>query len=183
MISQKHKNLEVMIDIFDATRDGFLTADDFRQHANQTCAALRLEEGTPLWHTIHNALKTWWEYLHRDAATPNGRIPNRECVTIMENGLVDNPLFLESTVLQIAGTVFRVLDADGDNKIGETEYCQLYVASGLTAEIAINAFRRIDSNGDGIIELDEFVAVVREAFTTADPDSPGAWFFGAPANS
>ena len=182
MISQKHKNLDAMIDIFDVTRDGFLTIDDFILHADRTCADLRLEKGTPLWHTIHNALQTWWNYLQRETATPNGRIPNADCVAIMENGLVSNPLFLESTVVQIARAVFCVLDVDNDNKIGETEYLQLYAASGLSVETAINAFRMIDSNGDGIIELDEFVAVVREAFTTTDPNSPGAWFFGAPAN-
>jgi hypothetical protein len=172
-----------MFDIFDVTQDGFITVTDFEQHADHTCAALQLAEGSPLWHTIHDALQSWWNHLQQAATTPNGQISTAECVSIMENGLVDDPLFLESTVVQIAGAIFKVLDTDGDDKIDESEYVKVYVASGLAAEIAIDAFRMIDANGDGMIELDEFVAVVREAFTTADPDSPGAWFFGAPANN
>jgi Ca2+-binding EF-hand superfamily protein len=182
MNSQKHKNLEVMFDIFDVTQDGFITVEDFELHADRTCSALRLEEGSPHWQTIHGALQSWWEYLQRDAVAPNGRISNAECVAIMENGLVNDPIFLESTVVKVAGAVFKVLDTDDDNKIGEGEYMNVYVASGLTAEIAINAFGKIDTNADGMIELDEFVAVVREAFTTADPESPGAWFFGVQSN-
>lgn len=172
-----------MFDIFDVTQDGFITVEDFKLHADRTCSALQLEEGSPHWHTIHSALQSWWEHLQQDAATPNGQISTAECVAIMENGLVGNPQFLEAAIVPIAGAVFKVLDADDDDKIDESEYVKVYVASGLTAEIAINAFRKIDTNGDGMIELEEFVAVVREAFTTADPDSPGAWFFGVSGNA
>jgi Ca2+-binding EF-hand superfamily protein len=181
--SQKHKNLEAIFNIFDVTRDGFVTAEDFRRHADRTCAALQLAEGTPDWHVIRKALRSWWDALQRRAVAPNGRISTPDCVAIMANGLVDDSQFFESAIAPIARTVFKVLDADGNNKINESEYINIYIASGLTAEIAINAFGRIDTNSDGMIELDEFVDVIREAFTTADPDSPGAWFFGVSANA
>ncbi|HET6503011.1 MAG TPA: EF-hand domain-containing protein [Amycolatopsis sp.] len=180
MLSQKRRNLEVMFGIFDVTQDGFITPDDFASHADSTCAALRLAEGSPHWHTIHRALESWWQHLRENARVTNGRIPTGECVAIMADRLVDDEPFFSSTIGPIAETIFRVLDSDGDDWISEGEFVQVYVASGLTEEVAVEAFGKIDANSDGRIGIAEFVQVVREAFTSADPDSPGAWFFGVP---
>jgi hypothetical protein len=182
VISQKQRNLEAMFEIFDVGGDGYLTGADFAAHAASTCGALQLPAGSPHWTTIHTALDSWWDHLrrHSDRAVDGvcGRIPATECVSIMEGRLVDDDAFFGSTVGPIAETVFHVLDTDGDDVISADEYVAIYVASGLTEQIALDAFARIDADGDGRIDINEFVAVVRDAFTTDDPDSPGAWFFG-----
>ena len=178
MTSQKQKNLGAMFEIFDVGGDGYITAADFAAHAASTCGALRLPHGSPHWTTIHNALDSWWEHLRRHSDRGDGRISTTECVAIMESRLVDDDSFFGSTVGPIAETVFHVLDADGDDVICADEYVAIYLASGLTKEIALDAFVRIDTDGDGRIDIGEFVAVVRDAFTSDDPDSPGAWFFG-----
>jgi Ca2+-binding EF-hand superfamily protein len=182
MTGQKQNNLVAMFEIFDVTADGYITAADFLAHAESTCGALRLAEGSPHWQTIHNALWSWWEHLLRHSTVSDGRIPTTECVAIMANKLVDDGVFFSATVGPIAETVFRVLDTDGDGTIGVPEFVAVYLASGLSEPIALEAFRRIDTNDDGRIDIDEFVAVVRDAFTSDDPDSPGAWFFGVRSN-
>ncbi|GAA3011216.1 EF-hand domain-containing protein [Actinokineospora diospyrosa] len=183
MTSQKQRNLEAMFEIFDVGGDGYLSAADFAAHAESTCGALRLPAGSPHWTTIHAALDAWWEHLlrHSDGTTAvatGPAIPTVDCVTVMENKLVDDEVFFAATVGPIADTVFRVLDADGDDSISTEEYVAVYLASGLSRDIAVDAFAKIDTNGDGRIDRGEFVAVVRDAFTSNDPDSPGAWFFG-----
>ncbi|GLZ42298.1 EF-hand domain-containing protein [Actinokineospora sp. NBRC 105648] len=177
MTTQQHRNLAAMFEIFDVTADGYLTVDDFAAHAKSTCGALRLADGSPHWTTIHTALDAWWEHL-RAHWGDDDRIPTPVCVTIMAEELVDDPVFFDATVGPIARTVFQVLDADGDESITAAEYTAVYLASGLTEEIALGAFAQIDADGDGRIDTGEFVAVVREAFTSTDPDAPGAWFFG-----
>ncbi|TCO59644.1 EF-hand domain-containing protein [Actinocrispum wychmicini] len=190
MTSQKQRNLAAMFEIFDVDADGHITAADFAAHADNTCGALRLPAGSPHWRTIHTALDAWWHHLRRHSADINssdinsadvtGRIPAADCVTIMETRLVDDDTFFDSTVGPIAETVFHVLDTDGDAVISTAEYVAIYLASGLSEQIALDAFARIDTDGDGRIDIGEFVAVVRDAFTSDDPDSPGAWFFGTP---
>ncbi|MBM7774176.1 Ca2+-binding EF-hand superfamily protein [Actinokineospora baliensis] len=177
MTSQKQRNLEAMFEIFDVGGDGSLSADDFAAHAESTCGALRLPAGSPHWTTIHAALDAWWAHLrrHDDDVTA---IRAEECVRIMRDELVDDEAFFAATVAPIADTVFRVLDADADDSISTEEYVAVYLASGLTRDIALDAFTKIDADGDGRIDRGEFVAVVRDAFTSDDPDSPGAWFFG-----
>ncbi|GAA3030390.1 EF-hand domain-containing protein [Actinokineospora globicatena] len=182
MTSQKQRNIEAMLEIFDVGGDGYLTAADFAAHAESTCGALRLPAGSPHWTTIHTALDAWWDHLVAHGGTQahadGSAIPTDECATIMRDRLVDDDAFFAATVGPIADTVFRVLDADGDDAISTDEYVAVYLASGLTREIAVEAFTKIDVDGDGRIDRGEFVAVVRDAFTSADPDSPGAWFFG-----
>jgi EF hand domain-containing protein len=178
VIGQRRRNLEAMFEIFDVGGDGHITEDDFAAHAASTCAALRLPAGSPHWSTIHTALDSWWNHLRQRSDHVPDRIPTTECVTIMATWLVDDDAFFGSTVGPIAETVFRVLDADGDDVIRADEYVAVYLASGLTEEIALDAFAQIDTDGDGMIDIGEFVTVVRDAFTSDDPDSPGAWFFG-----
>lgn len=178
MAGRKQHNLTAIFEIFDAGNDGCISAADFAAHAAMTCGALRLPAGSPHWTTIHTALDTWWDHLRRHSDRADGRIPNAECVDIMHTYLVDDDAFFGATVGPIAETVFHVLDDDGDDVISTGEYVAIYLASGLTEEVALGAFRQIDTDGDGRIDIGEFVAVVRDAFTSDDPNSPGAWFFG-----
>jgi Ca2+-binding EF-hand superfamily protein len=176
--SQKQRNIEAMFEIFDVGGDGYLTAADFAAHAASTCGALRLPAGSPHWTTIHTALNTWWDHLRLYSDHAGERVPTTECVAIMDTRLVGDDAFFGATIGPIAETVFHVLDADGDDVISTDEYVAIYLASGLTAEIALGAFARIDADADGRISIGEFVAVVRDAFTSDAHDSPGAWFFG-----
>ena len=53
---------------------------------------------------------------------------------------------------------FRILDADGDGKISATELVGLMRALGddVTDEAAAKAVELMDTDGDGLVNLDEF---------------------------
>jgi Ca2+-binding EF-hand superfamily protein len=55
---------------------------------------------------------------------------------------------------------FAILDADGDGKISATELVQLMRGLGddVTDEAAAQAVELMDTDGDGLINLEEFSA-------------------------
>jgi Ca2+-binding EF-hand superfamily protein len=55
---------------------------------------------------------------------------------------------------------FAILDADGDGKISATELVQLMRGLGddVTDDAAAKAVELMDTDGDGLIGLDEFAA-------------------------
>ena len=55
---------------------------------------------------------------------------------------------------------FALLDADGDGKISATELVQLMPGLGddVTDEAAAAAVEIMDSDGDGLVNLEEFAA-------------------------
>ncbi|MGH9212903.1 MAG: EF-hand domain-containing protein [Acidimicrobiales bacterium] len=58
---------------------------------------------------------------------------------------------------------FDMVDGDGDGYISAAELQRLMQVLGddITAERAAEMIRRADSNGDGLISLDEFAAFMR----------------------
>lgn len=60
--------------------------------------------------------------------------------------------------------VFKLIDTDGDGKISPLELSEVLLSLGhektSAAEEALGMVREMDSDGDGFVDLDEFLSVV-----------------------
>ena len=54
---------------------------------------------------------------------------------------------------------FRTFDKDGSDSLDEEELHQAYESCGLGTENLKKAIKLLDTNGDGVIDLDEFKAI------------------------
>src|SRR4051794_12968434 len=49
------------------------------------------------------------------------------------------------------------------------------------SNVADEAFRHLDQDGDGYLSADEFITAIVEYWSSDDPDAPGNWAMGRPA--
>lgn len=76
---------------------------------------------------------------------------------------MDQHMFLKEQYLRVA---FRMLDKDGSGKIDQSEISALLSGEEFkdiytTAQLA-QAIKEVDGNGDGEIDFEEFVKMMRE---------------------
>ena len=81
---------------------------------------------------------------------------------------------LKETVSQM----FNVVDTNGDGVISPLEFRLYFKIMGIDESSAQISFDAIDTDSDGTITRDEFVAAGMDFFTSVDETSLGTLFFG-----
>ena len=76
---------------------------------------------------------------------------------------------------RIFTALFLSLDLDGDRKIRVDEY-GLYLKSIRVGEDPEKVFNLVDSDGNGIIDLDELEDIASQWVLSDNPDDPGNYF-------
>lgn len=76
---------------------------------------------------------------------------------------MDQQMFLKEQYLRVA---FKMFDKDGSGKIDQNEICQLLSGDEFkdvyTPDQLARAIREVDENGDGEIDFEEFVTMMKE---------------------
>jgi Ca2+-binding EF-hand superfamily protein len=75
-------------------------------------------------------------------------------------------------------TVFRLLDADGDDKVSPAEWRSFQESPGNEGA-AESSFQHMDTERNGYLTVEELVGAAHEYLTTPAPDARGGWLFGA----
>jgi juvenile hormone diol kinase len=92
--------------------------------------------------------------------------------------ILQSPAMYDEMVPPIGRTLFSILDHDGDGAVTADEYAQTLTNSGVDASEAGSVFERLDTNHDGLLSVDEFVALADQFFRSEDPAAPGNSLFG-----
>jgi len=90
------------------------------------------------------------------------------------SGVIDYTEFLAATIdrrsyLQedVCRKAFNVFDLDQDGRISQAEICKVMQSDDLDSymdvEEAEDIVRKVDSNGDGLIDFEEFMAMMRDS--------------------
>ncbi|MFB6560868.1 EF-hand domain-containing protein [Streptomyces sp. NPDC056400] len=77
------------------------------------------------------------------------------------------------------GSLFDLADLDGDGRLTREEFTRLRVASRNTASDADRAFDDLDTDHDGLVERDDYLAGIHDYVTTGA--SPMGAVYGSPA--
>lgn len=86
---------------------------------------------------------------------------------------------VERTLGSMASFFYELLDGDGDGVVTMDNYVDFCIAHGLVEGDAQASFALMDRNGDGLLSREEVLMLVREFYSSEDPEAPGNWFFGA----
>mmetsp|Transcript_28198 Transcript_28198/g.80098 ORF Transcript_28198/g.80098 Transcript_28198/m.80098 type:complete len:529 (-) Transcript_28198:67-1653(-) len=100
-----------------------------------------------------------------------GGIDVKSTIAIMDgdfSGSIDYTEFLMATLDRkafltedVMWTAFNVFDQNGDGKISMHELRNVLKAANVSSAGALEAMRAVDSNGDGTVDFDEFMAMMR----------------------
>lgn len=163
--------------LIDVDGDGYVTASDWAEVARNLASLRGLKQYTPEYDAIVAVMGTIWGRLVRRIAHPH-RASLEEWLAHEEaNAVSCSEEEYESYVNTITRGVFRML-AGESRRMTFDEYMDLVVSFWVPPQQAIEAFRRMDTDGSGYLEETEFVDRVHEFHRSDDPDAPGNWLFG-----
>ena len=173
---QKRK-IANLFTVHDLNHDGAIERSDYVEYAQRLAAESGVGQGSSKYEELMSRFLGFWEML-RQAADRNhdSRITMREWFALFDQ-LLSTPDSARK-MQPIGEAVFSMLDRNGDGNVTLDEYQWLYSSGALDPKLAADSFKRLDTDHDGRISLQELTARLFEFFTSNDPDSPGTWLFG-----
>ncbi|MGG8407803.1 EF-hand domain-containing protein [Streptomyces sp. 12297] len=82
----------------------------------------------------------------------------------------------ERSCRRALGSLFDIADVDADGRLDRTEFTRLRAAAGNSESDAAAAFDGLDTDGDGLLERDAYLAGIRDFVITGS--SPMAAAYG-----
>lgn len=169
----QERKFKVAFDSQDVDGTGVLTQADFER---------LIENLTTINNKSNDLAKKLYTEIWNDLTSKadidgDGGVTLDEWYSYIEELIKDSARF-DKYVLSTAVTVLKSLDATGNNRLGLDEYKKLAAALNVSESDAEAAFNKLDTSGNGEVDITELQAAVREFYLTEDENAPGNWLFG-----
>jgi Ca2+-binding EF-hand superfamily protein len=127
---------------------------------------------------LRAALENWWKVVLSPMDTDGDQRITREELTQRMAAALPNAKGADAFRVA-ADAFFKFADANGDGRLVKDEYVDMFaVGCGLARRDVTQAFQRLDLQGRGYLDPDEWRNLVEEFFTSTDADAPGNWLYG-----
>jgi Ca2+-binding EF-hand superfamily protein len=163
--------------LWDSNGNGYIEEADFKRLLGQFLAmfgesptSARGAEVARLWDDHWQALLATVDH------EADGRISRQEWREGMAR-LAGDEASRNRVLTAVATAVFRLMDTDGDDKVGAAEWRSFQESIGNRGA-AEASFRHMDVNHNGYLTVQELVSAAHEYFTSPNPGARGGWLFG-----
>ena len=162
---------------YDVNGNGVIELADIYALANRLLRAFGEPAASERGRDLVEAYDRFWEMLvdHCDADR-DGKIGPGEYREAMIEAFVDHGPF-DADFLEVVQSLLDIADTNGDGRVDAAEFGVLLRARGLGEEECGMAFAHLDTDGDGAISVQEYVAAVRDYYTNPAEDTPGSWLY------
>ncbi|MCP2256667.1 EF-hand domain pair [Streptoalloteichus tenebrarius] len=167
--------LEALFHATDSNNDGHVEWEDYHGIIERCLSAYKIDKNDRRARALLAAYQMSWIELLRHA---NGedRLSKDQFVLATRLSAVDTSR--HNLVEGLSHAIFDIIDSDGTNAIDKAEFEKYVKVWGIDASSALEAFGKLDLDGDGEISRHEFIRAAREFFYSPDLDTPGSLFFG-----
>jgi Ca2+-binding EF-hand superfamily protein len=163
--------------LWDSNGNGYIEEADFKRLLNQFLAMFG---ESPTSERGADVARQWDDHWQALLATvdhvADGRISRQEWREGMAR-LAGDEVSRNRVLTSVATAVFRLMDTDGDDKVGPAEWRSFQESIGNRGA-AEASFRQMDTNHNGYLTVQELVNAAHEYFTSPDPHARGGWLFG-----
>ncbi|XP_067015668.1 sarcoplasmic calcium-binding protein [Anabrus simplex] len=159
--------------LIDLNRDGVVSFDDFLILAERFVNLGHLNPRQQ--EEFQEALKVVWED-QWGLAHPYNMVTTEQYLENMHH--VVNDRSLRSKAHEFLPHLFQAVDKDKKGYITVQEFIIFFECLGLGEQDAIESFKIVDINGDGVVSAEEFVKLGREYFLVEDEAHPSKVFWG-----
>ncbi|HEX6343841.1 EF-hand domain-containing protein [Umezawaea sp.] len=164
---------------YDVNGNGVIELADFYALAERLLQAFGEPASSERGRELVEAYDGFWDTLvqHCDADR-DGRISPREYQRAMALALVDGGAF-DVVFPEAVASLLDIADTNGDGRVDAAEFEVLLTARGLSEAECGLAFTHLDTDGDGAVSVQEYVAAVKDYYTNPAQDTPGSWLYPA----
>jgi Ca2+-binding EF-hand superfamily protein len=169
-------------DRLDVDGDGLLTEQDHVLMGRRAAEALGHAAGSAEEKRVLDAYLRIWRELHQPHLPDGGDAITRAQFLTSTGSLADDPRAARATVGKVAEAFLAVADTDADGRVGPAEFLvfQRGHFPGLTEAESAEAFKHLDTDGDGHLSTEEFIQACVDFWSSTDPNAPGNWWAGRP---
>ncbi|MFD0412249.1 EF-hand domain-containing protein [Streptomyces sp. NPDC127108] len=160
--SDKGQVFEYRFDYFDANKDGRIDRSDFEQEANRLIHAFGADTESPRARAVMDGSLAVHDYIMRKAGSKSGSLSREEFIAVSTATVTDRgPAGFAEVLAPYAYACANLCDVDGSGEISQEEYARWLTVIGAPAENITESFRAMDTDKDGKVSIDEFVAAMK----------------------
>ncbi|MFG2342026.1 EF-hand domain-containing protein [Streptomyces yangpuensis] len=152
--------------MLDRDGDGAVSRSEYLARVDRAAAAAGRGTDDPVVHAARAAHEAVFADMDADH---DGRVTFEEYRTWAGHDA------FERSCRPALGSLFDVADHDADGRLTRKEFTRLRMASGNTEADAGQAFDDLDSDGDGLIERDDYLAGIHDYVTTGSSPMEAAY--------
>ncbi|MBW4718453.1 EF-hand domain-containing protein [Saccharothrix obliqua] len=172
----KNERLDKRFDKWDVDGNGTIERADLENEAQRILKAFGEAPTSPQGRAVVDAFRGLYEYLaERAGVGATGKLDRTRFQQIVETEVFEGgDAGFGRVVRPTIQAILNLCDTDGDGEISRPEFTRWLNAIGVDRSQADEAFRKIDTNGNGSLTVDELVTAVKEFhFGTLDVELLG----------
>ncbi|WP_018349306.1 patatin-like phospholipase family protein [Longispora albida] len=169
-----HRHFE----LFDHDDDDLITAADYRAVADHIASAFGHAPEGAVANRLRASFTAWWIALCQAAGQNGHNGIGRPAFDRALFALASDPDAYDGYLYPAIDAVLAAADTDGDRLLNHTEAVRMLRAFGVPPAQARTAALRLDTNGDGVLALDELAEAFHDYYTSDEPARPGNLLFG-----
>jgi Ca2+-binding EF-hand superfamily protein len=168
--SQAHA-LAVRFQHWDRDHNGHIEWSDMENAVARLGEEFGRAPDAPELRALTGSCRRFWQVLIDHADTDHdGRIGQEEYVDAFGDGVMGDPNVFDGVFRALLENVVKVADANGNDGLDQDEYVRLMGSWYNTGETdAAEAFRHLDTDGDGLLSTEELVRSASSAFVEGEP--------------
>ncbi|MDV9193095.1 EF-hand domain-containing protein [Streptomyces sp. SR27] len=168
---------ERQFDLLDADGDAIVTWSDYQKLVDRFVGSYGISKDDRRARALQAGYQMAWLELLRHSGSDGDRLTKDQFVAASRLAVVDTSRL--NVVEGLAHAMFDLIDSNYDNEVDKEEF-HTYVTKvwRVDSPEAMEAFVRLDTDGDGCISRSEFIRAQREYYFSNDPDAAGSLLFG-----
>jgi Ca2+-binding EF-hand superfamily protein len=164
--------------LFDRHQDGIVSSDDITATADRVATAFGHQPDAAAAMALRQAYEVLWKSLCAAAGVTGRQGMAHATFTRAVITLTHAPDDYDTHVLPVTTAILTAADRDDDDVLNPVEIRILLEALGVPHLDARTVARRMDTNGDGVIGIDELDEAFRDYFTSDETHGVGDVIFG-----
>ena len=177
LTNTQRRKLTRMFRYLDGDGDGVLARGDYDRICGALLRVLEPPDGSPEAAEIRDSYAVEWDELQAEADR-EGRPVTLEGWLAYRDAQLGAPDAFEVMIDPYVGTVFALLDRDGDGRITRAEVRRYLSLYGMGDDALGEIFAKIDPQARGVFSRAAIGQLAREFYFSDDEQAPGSWLLG-----